>query len=235
MLRAVILDFDGVVVDNERIHCTLMQTILHPLGIHLTEAEYYAHYVALTDRAAIAAILRRHGIRPATELVDRLLAQKRAQYRTWICRNPIPWVPGIREWLRTATAYRLCLAIASSSSRDTIDPVLRRLDVHVPWVAIVTPQDGLQGKPAPDLYAAAVERVRAVQPEVHRSEILAVEDTPDGIRAARAAGLHVAALTTTFPAAALRAADWIIGPDWTAFPWSNIMHSPRTSRREDVQ
>jgi len=218
-VRAFILDFDGVVVDSEPIFFECMRETLQGVGIEITPDEYFTHCVALHDRDAMARILARRGIGLTEAEVTRLLEDKRRRYRERMCRGPIPWVAGFASWVRTAQERGILLAIASSSSQEAVWTVLRHSPVPVKWAAIVTPEHGLRGKPEPDLYLEAIARVRRQMPNLPLEQVLAVEDTPDGIRAAHRAGLRVAALTTTLPATALQAADWIIGPDWTAFRW----------------
>ncbi|MCS7313635.1 MAG: HAD family phosphatase [Acidobacteria bacterium] len=218
-IRAIVLDFDGVVVDSEPIFFECMRETLRGVGIEITPDEYFSRYVALHDQDAMTCILASRGIDLPEAEVVRLLEDKRRRYRERMSRGPIPWVAGFAPWVRTAQARGIRLAIASSSSQEAIGTVLPHCPVSVSWVAIVTPAPGLRGKPAPDLYLEALARLRGPTPDLRPEQVLAIEDTPDGIRAAHQAGLRVAALTTTLPASALQAADWVIGPDWTAFPW----------------
>ena len=100
----------------------------------------------------------------------------------------LPVVPGAREAVRRLHADGLALAVASSSNRELIDAVLRRLELEALFRVTVSSEEVSRGKPAPDVYLEASRRL-GVAPE----RCVAVEDSASGIRAAHAAGMRVIA------------------------------------------
>src|ERR671914_1740266 len=95
MLRAVIFDFNGIIVDDEPIHFELFQRVLNEEGIILTEQDYYARYLGFDDRGAFAAAYREHA-RPLDEKqLAGLIARKAIYYQNAI-RNKVTIFPGVK-------------------------------------------------------------------------------------------------------------------------------------------
>lgn len=109
------------------------------------------------------------------------------------------------------------VAIATSAMRETALSNLRVLDLEHPQV-LVTSQDVEHGKPAPDPYRLAAERIGA-SPD----KCVVIEDAPAGIQAGKAAGCHVVALVTTHSADELAAADLVISPDQLGVVFASIV------------
>ena len=100
----------------------------------------------------------------------------------------LPVVPGAVEAVRRLDAAGYRLAVASSSNRELIDAVLRRLELTERFAVTVSSEEVERGKPAPDVYLETARRLG-----VAASRCAAIEDSASGIRAARAAGMHVVA------------------------------------------
>jgi HAD superfamily hydrolase (TIGR01509 family) len=100
----------------------------------------------------------------------------------------LPVVPGAPEAVRRLADTGLRLAVASSSNRELIDAVLRRLELSSCFEVTVSSEEVARGKPAPDVYLEAARRL-----DVDPSRCAAVEDSASGIRAAHAAGMRVVA------------------------------------------
>ena len=195
--RAVLFDFNGVLVDDETFHWRAFREVLRPHGVRLPRARYNARYLVFDDESALAAILQdagRSDLRSA-----RLLREKRKVYRRLAA--------GVRIGARAArlvreVARRVPVAIVSGATRAEIRAVLRRARLARTLRVVVSAESVRRPKPAPDGYRLALRRLRL--PPGYGG--VAIEDSPGGIRAARAAGLEVIGITTTFPARALRRA-----------------------------
>jgi HAD superfamily hydrolase (TIGR01509 family) len=140
--------------------------------------------------------------------VDRLVSEKRRRYREEELRN-VRVFPGVREFVAIAAA-ECPLAISSGAARQEIEALLDYIGIRHHFSAIVGAEDVKNGKPEPDAYVEAVSRLSARTRRLEPSGIVAVEDTPGGITAARRAGLRVAAVLNTFPAWDLKEADTIL-------------------------
>lgn len=209
MLRAIIFDFDGVVADNEPIHCTLFQRVLGELGVFLSREEYYAEYLGYDDKGCFAAILAARG-RPTTQaLIHELVARKAALYLDHI-RDHLIILPGVREFVREA-AKRHRLAIASGALRQEIEFILEQAGLRKEFEHITSAEDVSRGKPDPEAFLhalASLNRNRPGQADgLVPADCLVVEDSIPGVRAAHRAGMKVLAVTNTHPAEDLREAD----------------------------
>ena len=100
----------------------------------------------------------------------------------------LPVVPGAVEAVRRLDGEGFRLAVASSSNRELIDAVLRRIELAALFEATVSSEEVTRGKPAPDVYVEAARRL-----DVAPEKCAAIEDSASGIRAARAAGMRVVA------------------------------------------
>jgi len=208
MLRAIIFDFDGVVADNEPIHCAMFQRVLGELGIFLSEEEYYAEYLGYDDKGCFAAALSAKG-RPAPQtLIDELVARKAAVYLDYI-RTHLVIFPGVHDFVREA-AKQYRLAIASGALRHEIEFILEQAGIRKEFEHITSAEDVSRGKPNPDpfLHAlASLNRKARSAPLLDAGDCLVVEDSIPGVQAAHRAGMKVLAVTNTHPAEDLREAD----------------------------
>jgi beta-phosphoglucomutase len=205
---ALVFDFDGVIVNSEPVHLRALQAVLASESIALSAREYYAHYVGLSDREALEAMARAADVPWTAGHIDALIAQKSAEVQRVLAEDS-PLFPGAAARLR-ALAEEWPLAVASGALREEIVQVLDRAGLTSCFVTIVAAGDTPRSKPAPDPYALAVTRLSsALGVRLDPSSVAAVEDTLQGLASARAAGLRTIAVTTTYPAHALTAADFV--------------------------
>ncbi len=220
MLKAIAFDFNGVLIDDEDVHYRLIRDLVAPLGIVVTEADYFEKYVVYRDDDAFRQVLIDAG-RPATpDVVEHLVREKRRRYLEEVLRG-LRVCPGVQAFI-PAVAAAYPLAVVSGAARAEIEAILEHIGLRSYFGVIVGAEDVTDGKPAPDAYVEAVRRLRAWVPALQPAEVLAIEDTPGGLLAARRAGLRTAAVLTTFPAEALRDADLILWDGFERFPWVQV-------------
>jgi len=211
LLRAIIFDFDGILVDSEPLIMKLFQEMADREGWGLSEEEYYRDYLALDDRAIIEHLYRTHGRSLSTARRDELLAWKAHAYEK-IIHDGLPPIPGAAEFVLSA-AQHFPLAIASGSLRAEIEHLLEKLGLREKFVALATADDCERSKPDPEVYLKALTRLQEL-PQLHEllrgaGECLAIEDAPLGVVAAQAAGMKCLALAHSRPQAELQHADWV--------------------------
>lgn len=202
--RAIVFDFDGVLVDSEPMHERALRAALEPLGMAFTTEAYYSRYVGLDDRDCFAAIFRDHARAPtARELVE-LGARKRAGIERAMADGEPRAYPGAVELVRACAAMspRAPMAVCSGSLPHEIEPVLERLGLRSLFAEIVTAADVAHAKPDPAGYVLAARRLGAAP-----SDCTTIEDTPRGIEAAKGAGYRCIAVCHTRPASELSRAD----------------------------
>jgi len=209
MLRAIIFDFDGVVADSEPIHLAVFQRVLGEQGFFLSPEEYYAEYLGYDDKGCFRTFFTTHGQSPSDKTIDDLVARKAQTYLDHIKQNLIIF-PGVCELVRDA-ASRHRLAIASGALRNEIEYVLECAGIRKEFEHITSAEDVRQGKPDPEPFVHALASLnrasRSGQVRLAPDDCLVIEDSIPGIRAARAAGMKVLAVTNTHTVQDLHEAD----------------------------
>ena len=211
MLRAVIFDFNGIIVDDEPIHFELFQRVLKEEGIKLTEADYYARYLGCDDRGAFTIAYREQGRALSHSKLARLIERKAAYYQEDI-KSKMRVFPGVQT-LVPHLAEKLPLAIASGALRNEIEIILSGIGLSAHFHAIVSAEDVTRGKPEPEIFLKALAQLNAALASDHPispAECLVIEDSKEGIHGARRAGMKCLAVTNSHPSELLNEADSIV-------------------------
>ncbi len=203
-MRGVLFDFDGVLVDSEPLHFGALRDALAPEGIRIDEDEYRRRYLAYDDHGSIRRALDEHGLDASAARVERIVARKAAAFEALI--PSVPFFPGARELVR-ALAREVPVGIASGALRAEIEAILGPGGLLDAFSAIVGAEDVRQGKPHPEPYLTAMARLDG---GLRPGDCLVFEDSMPGVAAARAAGMKVVAVTNSYPAARLMAADRVV-------------------------
>jgi beta-phosphoglucomutase len=211
LLRAMIFDFDGILVDSEPAIVEVYQEMAAREGWVLTEEEYYRDYLALDDRATVAQLYRRHERELSLDRRDELIRWKRDTYLEAI-RGGLPAVPGATEFVRRCSLM-FPLAIASGSLGDEVEYLLGKLELRDCFAVLSTADASEHSKPHPEVYLHALTGLRKLDcfrhSRLQASECLAFEDAPAGVYAAHAAGIRCVALAHSRPLEELGHADWV--------------------------
>ena len=183
-LKAAIFDFDGLILDTEHAEFDAWQSIYREHGVELAFADWsicigtagafdpYAHLEKLTGR-----------------VVDRPRLKERYRAYDLGLLAKMDLLPGVQERLKEAKGLGLKLAIASSSDEAWVEDHLRQRGLWHEFDAILVRNERLPAKPRPDIYLAALAALQ-VQP----GEAVALEDSMNGIAAAKAAGIYCIAI-----------------------------------------
>ncbi len=226
MLRAIIFDFDGVIVDSENLIFRLTQEMAAQEGWTVSEDEYFRDYLALDDRGIIEHLFQSHGRAVDVRRRDELMAWKFNAYQETI-RDGLPPISGAVEFVRSA-ATRFPLAIASGSLRVEIEHLLGKLGLRECFSVLATADDCEHSKPDPEVYLQALARLRElplfIETPLLAGECLAVEDAPLGVVAAQRAGMKCLGLAHSRPREELAHADWL----WREFSEADLEEIRRT-------
>lgn len=199
MLKGIIFDMDGVLVDSEPFICEAAIRMFAERGLKV-KPEDFTPFVGAGENRYIGGVAEKYGFHIDIE------RDKARTYEIYgeIVRGRIEPLPGVHEFIAKARGRGLKLALASSADRIKIEINLREIGI-VPetFDAIVSGQDVVRKKPDPEIFLTAAKRL-GLAPE----ECLVVEDAVNGVAAAKAAGMRCLALTTSFTKEDLSGADW---------------------------
>ncbi|KTD02255.1 HAD family phosphatase [Fluoribacter gormanii] len=197
MYDAIIFDFDGVILDSEPIHYEACCHVLKPLGISISYSDYTEKYLGLSDKDMFPKLLDNEGFSSSVAETKRLIQQKTEAYINIInTRDPLPLIVDFEQFIFKIAPKVNKIAICSGSSRGEITAVLSRVrqgKLRAYFDAIVTTEDVQSGKPSPEGYLLTAKLLN-----VTPGRCLVIEDTLHGIKAAKAAGMQVIGLTTTY-------------------------------------
>jgi len=210
MLSAVIFDFNGIIVDDEPIHFKLFQKVFREEGITLTEKVYYERYLGFDDRGAFTAGFRENK-QPLDDAKLQQLIDRKADYYQDMIRNHVSIFPGVRS-LVSALAEKLPLAVASGALRTEIETILETSGLLHHFKVIVSAQDVKRGKPEPEIFLKALAELNAGESahSIEAANCVVIEDSKEGVRGARHAGMKCLAVTNSYPAELLREANLVV-------------------------
>src|SRR5690606_680130 len=201
-ITTVIFDFDGVIADTEDLHLRAFQEVLERRGWRLDERDYFDRYLGYDDQGMVAAFVQEHSLQVADEDLDAMVREKTELFARYVEAGDVVFPTAPACIARLAPAYRL--GIASGALKAEIISILESAGLRGHFPVIVAADDVKETKPSPDPYLTAAKAL-GVDPAV----CVAIEDSPPGLAAARAAGMRTIGLTTTSPRAALHDAELV--------------------------
>ena len=209
MLKAIVFDFDGIVVDSERLHYQAFMDAARPLDIRMSYDQYVDQLIGYDDRDAFRVMLATiqgadltdgpEAYKGDDRAVAQLKTEKASAFQRLVAGGIEP-IPGAVELIQQASP-QMPLAISSGATRRDIDLMLSVIGLADSFSAIVSADDVARSKPDPQSYVMAVQALAARHSDLdlQAAQCLAIEDTAAGIEAARAAGLWTLGVTTTSP------------------------------------
>jgi phosphoglycolate phosphatase/beta-phosphoglucomutase len=207
MIKAIFFDFNGIIIDDERLQMAAYQEVLKKRDIELTEAQYFAA-LGMDDETFVRVALERVG-RLSDQLVQDVLNDKLVAHRKLI-EDELPLFPGVVTFIKAASR-EFSLGIVSMASAEEVNYVFERANLGSYFSVVVTADDVHICKPAPACYTKAFQKLNELRqtrrqlPLISR-ECLVIEDSPPGIDSGRTAGMCTLGVTNTVSEELLRAA-----------------------------
>jgi beta-phosphoglucomutase len=198
--KGVIFDMDGVLVDTGEFHKQAWYDLARQQGWAYNDEQFYATF-GMQNYQIIPSLSRTKLSRPE---IDELSLWKEHRFRDLVA-GKITLLPGVKALIDDLKRYGFVLALGSSGPHFNIEMILTETRIMSAFSAIVAAGDVTNGKPAPDTFLKAAERL-ALSPEA----CVVVEDAVQGVDAARAAGMAVIAVTNTRSRTDLAHADHVI-------------------------
>ena len=208
MIKAILFDFNGVIIDDEKLQMQAYQEVFQPYGVPLSEAQYF-QALGMDDRTFVRSAFANASRELTDDLLETLQRDKTEIHRRLLTNN-LPLFHGVTTLLKAA-ARDFTLGLVSMANREEIGYIFERAGLSPLFSIVVSAEDVNVCKPAPDCYLKGLEKLnehrrKAGQEELLASECLAIEDSPPGIASAYAAGMHTLGVTNTVTEAELRTA-----------------------------
>jgi beta-phosphoglucomutase len=214
MLKAVLFDFNGVIINDEKTHERLIEQLLLEENLRPNPTDFQRYCVGRSDRMALKDLFESRG-RFVTEtyLQDLINRKARAYFRELESLEKLPTYPGLEDLIFKLQGLQCKLAVVSGALTAEIEVVLDRLNLRSLFSVIVAGDDITTSKPEPDGYLLGIERLKTAFPELNlqAQDCLAIEDTMAGLTAAKRAGISVVGIANTYPFHMMqRWANWAI-------------------------
>ncbi|MEP6944760.1 MAG: HAD family phosphatase, partial [Acidobacteriota bacterium] len=206
--KAILMDFNGVIIDDEALQMKAYRDVFAVDSVELSDEDYYAS-LGMDDRTFVAAQFARKGKSVTDDRISAIIEEKSGKWREMVSER-LPLFEGIENFIEKMSR-EFVLGLVSMARRHEIDHVLDRSGLGRFFQTIVSADDVTNSKPDPECFRLGFKRLDAIRtamghtPMVH-GDCLVIEDSPAGIQAAKAADLHALGVSNSVDAAALRAA-----------------------------
>ncbi|MBX5438514.1 MAG: HAD family phosphatase [Thermoflavifilum sp.] len=221
----VIFDMDGTLMDNNPFHLKAWQAFCERRGRKLTAEEYLQQVSGKNNEATLKYLFPE--LNWNAETLAAAKAEKEALYRELYAPHIRP-IDGLETFMQALKHHHIPIAVATSAMPENIQFALERLPI-TPYVDVIVDSTQVKhGKPAPDLYLLAAEKIH-----VPAETCIVFEDSLNGVQGALAAGMYVIAITTSHGAEAFPQAHQVI-QDYTGLSYEQLQQwiAPRLNMRK---
>lgn len=188
-IKGILWDLDGVLADTQSWHSQAESNAMAEIGLAVAPEEIGADFAGTTDRPLFQGLLQKHNRRAEPEMVASLIARKKILLFGRMDREGVPWVTGARDLFYSFAATGLPMAVASSSTMEFIEYVVKALGIRPHLQNLTSGHEVPKSKPEPEVFLLAAQRL-GVDP----AHTLVLEDSVNGLTAAHRAQMRAVAL-----------------------------------------
>jgi beta-phosphoglucomutase len=210
MLKAVILDFDGVITDSEILHLRAFNKVLARFNIEINKKDYYTTYLGYTDSDCFERLIEDGLLDINRRQIPELIRRKNQIFEE-LARAEGRTIEGVRDFLNMLSQNNVPMAICSGALLSEIEMLLEEAKLRRFFVTIVSAEHIKKGKPHPEGFLLTLEKLNEHRDNpVAANQCIVVEDSLWGLQAAKAAGMHSIAVTNSYGAEQLYLAEKIV-------------------------
>ena len=208
--KAVIFDFDGVITDSEIMHFRAFNKVLGQFNVQLNKKDYYTNYLGLSDIDLFNRLGQEGRLKSDEFDTEELIRQKNQVFERLV-NNGGMVIDAVPEFLDMLREKNVRMAICSGALRSEIELILEKAGLRSFFEDIVSAEEVRKGKPDPEGFLLALEKLNDKRSgNIVPGECIAIEDSHWGIDAANAANMYTVAVTNSYSAKKLKAADVIV-------------------------
>ena len=214
VLKAVFLDFRGIIINDESIHQELVADILLEENLRPDNYDFQRFCLGKSDRSCLKNVLECRGRIVSQEYLTKLINRKSQNYQQKLSQlDSLPLYSGLSEFLNSLQQQQLIIGLVTGALKQEAQFVLDKAGIADYFSLIVSEDDSVVGRPEPDSYLLAVTKINQQNPDLDlkTSQCLVIEDTYAGIEAGKKAKMQVVGISHTHPLHMLqRRANWTV-------------------------
>ncbi len=201
MIKAVLFDLDGSVVDSEPLHLRSFRECLAPLGIKISRNRHFKEFTGIGSKTIIEMLFREHNV---NEDVKEWAEKRKKLYQSYVLRGKLKTIRGVHKFLRFIKRKGIKTAIVSGGHNSNIETALDKLKLRQFFDIIIGTEDVKNRKPDPEGFLLAARKLN-----VKPTECIVIEDSPAGVQAALSANMQVVCIKSEAPVD-LKKCDYVI-------------------------
>jgi len=210
MLRAVVFDFDGVITDSEILHLRSFNQVLAQYGVEISAKDYYKKYLGFTDFDCFKTLIDKGVLKKPTEEIENLVKEKNHVFEK-LAKTEGRIIEGVRDFLQMLSQNNIPMAIYSGALLAEIELILDGSGLRPFFEVIVSAEFVKKGKPNPEGFILTLQKLNQNrQNPILPNQCIVIEDSHWGLEAAKAAAMHTIAVTNSYDADQLAAAEKIV-------------------------
>ncbi len=218
MLEAVIFDFDGVLVDSEKLHYQAFNRTLTKYHYQLSIRDYYDRFLGLSDQELLHVVDKEGKLSLSNQQFEKLLGEKANLFKE-MAATEAGIIEGVPQFLNMLAGNKIPIGICSGALLPEIETILKSAHLREFFEVIVSAEQVERGKPDPEGFLLALKLLnkklhKSIKPpvvsEIEPENCVVIEDSHWGLDAAKAAGMKAVAITNTYAAEHLKPADKVI-------------------------